>query len=123
MLTTFDKTLKVGVLASYKSNGWLWLSQLMEEQYCVDCPVAKVDFDDETYILQVRPFNPGVHYSMQSGWIAMYRIWSGGAVLYIPELLKFAHQYKRFGQYVPSYDENTGSILINLNNKVKNYGR
>ena len=123
MLTTFDRALSMGFLASYKKSGWLWLSQLTVEYYCQDCLVATGELDDVTHVLRISPFNPGQPFMMQSGWIGITRMRDNGAVLYIPDLLPFALENRYFGQYNIRYDKNARQILIDLKERTKKYGK
>ena len=125
MVTTIEEAKHKGFLASYKENGWLWLSLLTAEHYCQGYPLAIATFDEVAVdTLEICPFNPGGPYFLQKGWLPIEVLPdNGGVVIFMPELIPIAFEREYFGQHVPIYDENKRTILINLKNRVKKYGK
>jgi len=115
----------MGFLASYKSSGWLWLSRLVVETFCANCSFAAVMFDTATYVLEIRPIRTAIPSFKDPNWVSIHRIYDaqGGAVLNIPDLLPYAQELKCFGQYLPRWDETTGTIIIKLKERTKKYGK
>ncbi len=119
MITTLDKELNLGFVASYGVKGWLWLSKLTAMHYCGNCNLATVEYDDELNRLEIYPFRPVGLFSMQRGWLRIEPIQDNGVGINISEFLPIASKLKLFGQYFPNYDAEKHLIWLDMNAKLK----